>query len=390
MNKALKIILPFVVLLVGGMATGLMIYFKKKVQPQDTAILPPLVKTVTAENQAYRFRVTTQGTVQPRTVIQLVPEISGRVTMVSPSLEAGGFFEKDEVLLTIDRRDFELAVTRARSQVAEADYRLSFEKAEAKVARAEWESLGEGDPNPLLLREPQLAQAQATVESAKAILEQAERDLERCEIKAPFAGRVGEESVDVGQYVSRGVSVARLYSVDQAEVRLPLSARQLAYVDIPLTYRGESQPQSSKGPRALLSASMAGQRHQWEGTIVRTEGEVDTRTRMFMAVAEVSNPYGRGQDHDRPPLSVGMFVEAEIQGREVTNVVVLPRTALRGDNQVLVVTPDLTLDIRPVQVLNADRKEVILSSGVQPGEVVCITPLDAVTKDMKVRTNQNE
>jgi RND family efflux transporter MFP subunit len=384
MKTFLKSFLPVLVLALAGGVVWLMIHFRKEVQLRPVEVLPPLVNTVVARSQDYQFRVETQGTVRPRTEIQVVPEVSGRVVSVSPSLDAGGFFEEGEVLLALDSRDFELAVTRAQAQVAEARYRLEFEQADAAVARREWEKLGQGKPSPLLLHEPQVAQAEATLSSAEAALEQARRDLDRCQIKAPFAGRVGQKSVDVGQYVTKGSPVARIYSVDYAEVRLPLSADQLAYVNLPLDYRGETH--SNRGPEVLLKASLAGQTHVWSGTIDRTEGEIDTRTRMIFAVAQVKNPYGRGDNRKRPPLASGLFVDAEILGKTATNVVVVPRSALRGPDRLLVVDSENRLRFREVNVLRAGREEVIIRSGLKDGERICTSPLDVVVDGMKVRT----
>ena len=213
--------------------------------------------------------------------------------MISESLAAGGFFEDGEVLLKIDRREYELAVVRARAAIAQAELKLATEEEEAAVARMEWESLGQGEPPPLVVRAPQIAEAEAMLASAEAAFEQAEYDLERTVVKAPYAGRVREKRVDVGQFVSRGSSIARLYSVDYAEVRLPIPDKDLAYVNLPLAYRG--QKERAAGPRVTLMANFAGKRHRWQGRIVRTEGEIDPRTRMVQAIAQVDDPYGRAR-----------------------------------------------------------------------------------------------
>jgi len=332
----------------------------------------------------HQFRVPTQGTVRPRTQIQLAAEVSGKVVMVSPSFDVGGFFQEGDVLFRIEPSDFAAAVTRAEAQVAEARYRLDFEEAEADVARQEWAKLGEeAPPSPLLLRGPQVDQARAALASAQAALDQARRDLRRTEIKAPFDGRVGEKNVDVGQFVTKGSPVARLYSVDIAEVRLPLSADQLAFVDIPLRYRDRPRPDS--GPVVLLYGSLGGRAHTWTGRVDRAEGEIDTRTRMLSVVAQVRDPYGRRDHDDRPPLAVGLFVEAEILGRSTNHVAILPRSALRGPNQVLIVDSENRLQFRDVNVLRADRTQAVIGAGLSDGDRVCTSPLDVVTQGMRVR-----
>ena len=182
--------------------------------------------------------------------------------------------------------------------------------------------------------------------------------------------------------------MATIYAVDYAEVRLPLPDDQLAYVELPLHYRGETQRQ--KGPRVTLRADFAGETFEWTGRIVRTEGEIDPGSRMVHAVAQVKNPYGRGDDPDRPPLAVGLYVEAEIEGATAEGVAVLPRSALRGRSQVLVITPEDRLEFRDVDLLRTTRDEIYVRGGLKEGERVCLSPLEAVTDGMQVRTAAGE
>ena len=277
--QVVKIVAPLLVLAAGVYGAWYLVQTRPPVETRPPEVQPPLVRTLSVEPRSVQFRVEAQGTVVPRSEGALVPEISGRVILVSPSLADGAFFEEGEELLRIDPQDFELAVVRARAEVARSFHSLEIEKAEAEVALREWQSLGSGQqPSALVLREPQLAEARATLESAQAALRQAERDLERTVIRAPYAGRVRSKDVDLGQYVSRGSPLARLYSVDYAEVRLPIPDDQLAFVHLPLDYRGDSR--SKPGPRVKLSADFAGRRHEWWGRIVRTEGEIDPQSRM--------------------------------------------------------------------------------------------------------------
>ena len=173
MKTWLRILLPLVVLGSGALVTVVLIRTRPEIQPVPHENALPLVRAVTVQPGTHCFTVEAQGMVQPHREIQLVAEVAGRITQVSPSFEAGRFFEAGEELVTLDTRDYELGVTRARAQLAEAEVRLTREEAEAEVAIAEWETLGEGDPGPLVRREPQLAEAQAAVASARAALEQA-------------------------------------------------------------------------------------------------------------------------------------------------------------------------------------------------------------------------
>ncbi len=385
----LKLILPLAVVAVSAIITVVMIRARPEVETRQRVTPPPLVRVVTVQLQDLQLSVHTQGTVAPRTESTLVPEVSGRVMSVSPSFAAGGFFERDEVLLTIDRADHEAAVASARSLVAQAELRYAREEEEATMARQDWQALGSGAATSLTLREPQLAEAQAALAAARATLARAERDLERTRIRAPFAGRVRRKSVDVGQVVTRGAPIGVIYSTDVAEIRLPLPDEELAYLAIPLGYRGETGGAAdlAAAPQVILRGTFAGRQHEWTGRIVRTEGELDPQSRMVHVVAQVDDPYGRGSDDpDRPPMAVGMFVAAEILGHTVRDVVVIPRAAVRGDDRVLVADDDARLFFRQVGIVKYEREMVIIDSGLNAGDRVCLSALDASVDGMQVRT----
>ena len=346
---------------------------------QPPVFTPPGVRVTEIALRDVPLSVTSQGTVRPRTESQLVSEIAGRVTGVAPSFAEGGFFEMGDVLVTIDPFDYQQAVVSARSQLAQARLRFAQEEAEADVAVREWDALGRGDPRALTLRKPQLEDARASVAGAEAGLERAQRDLERAEIAAPYPGRVWKKSVDIGQFIRVGDAVATIYAVDVAEVRLPLPDEQLAYLDLPLSYRGGAdQP----APRVTLRATFAGGTHEWQGRIVRTEGEIDPVSRMVHAVAEVLDPYAPGS---RPPLAVGMYVEAEIAGRTARNVAVVPRAALRGKDRVLVVDADDRLSFREIDILRATTDAIYVRGGLADGDLVVVSPLDSPTEGMRVQ-----
>ena len=387
--KAIRImlmaLLPVAVLAIGGWSAKTMI--ENRPEPEKTApeIEAPLVRVMQVKPEWMRLKVETEGLVAPRTESQLAPEVSGRVIWASPSMVAGGFFEEGETLLKIDRREYELAVIGARSAVAQAKTRVATEEQEAAVALKEWESLGEGaQAPPLVLREPQLAEARAAQESAEAALDQAQFDLDRTIVKAPFDGRVWEKSVDVGQYVLRGQAVARLYAVDLAEVRLPVPDEQLAFLTLPLAYRNVESSQHAEGPAVTLKADFAGDTHEWSGRIVRTEGEIDPQTRMIHAIAQVEDPYARLGDSRRPPLAVGMFVRAEIHGKGIVAIPV-PRTAIRGENTVLVVNDQNRIELRELDIFRQERDRVLIRDGVKEGERICMSTLEAAVDGMPVR-----
>ena len=384
----LQIFLPLMVLGLGWYGATKMVAAREEPETEPVEIAPPLVRVLEVKPTGQRLTVEAEGTVFPRTESELVPEVSGRVVWVSPSLASGGFFEKGEELLKVDRREYELALIRSRSAVAQAELTLATEQEESDLARKEWETLGQGEPTPLTFREPQVAQAKATLASAKAALEQVEYDLERTVVKAPYVGRIRTKSVDVGQFVTRGASVARVYAVDFAEVRLPIPDDQLAFVNLPLAFRG--QEGEAQGPKVTLRAKFGGQEHTWEARIVRTEAEIDPQSRMVQAVARVADPYGPGKRAGRPPLAVGMFVEAEIEGNWASSVVILPRSAVRVGDKVYVVDENNRLEFRPVEVLRAERERVLVRSGLKAGERVCLSNLETAVDGMKVEVVEAE
>jgi RND family efflux transporter MFP subunit len=379
----LKVGLPLVVIAAGALGAAGMILSREKPETRVPEAPVPLVRSLVVNLGEMTLTVQSQGTVTPRTQSSLVPEVAGRVIEVSDSFTSGGFFEESHVLLRIDPHDYREAVVQANAAVSQAELRLAQQRAEADLAREEWEDLGGGEGSALTLRIPQIAEAEAAVAAASAALDRAERDLARTEVRAPYAGRVREKLVDVGQFVNRGTPVATIYAVDFAEVRLPLPDDQLAFLDLPLDYRGETDPRP--GPQVILSADFAGRTYEWTGRIVRTEGEIDPRTRMVHAVARVKDPYARGSDPRRPPLAAGLFVEAQILGHQVSEVVPIPRSAVRDGGRVLVIDDDNRLRFRDVEILRRTESDVIVSSGLAEGDRVCVSSLAAVTDGMRVR-----
>ncbi len=226
--------------------------------------------------------------------------------------------------------------------------------------------------------------ADAMLADAKAALERAELDVARTEVRAPFDGMVQAKQVDTGNFVSRGATIATLYAVDYVEVRLPVADRQMAWLDLPREQRGELDPATA--PPVTLTAEYAGRQHRWKGRVVRAEAEIDPRSRMVYVVARIDARGGGAGGQDRlllPPF--GLFVHAEILGRSFDNIVVLPRSAVRDGNQVLVVDAGDRLRFRPVQVVRIGDDDAYIGAGLDAGERVCISVLQAVVDGMSVR-----
>lgn len=379
-----KILAPVIILAVGLALTAGLVLTRSGVETEVPKAPPPLVRSLPVRLESLELKVPAQGTVAPRTESDLIAQVSGQVIEVSPRFANGGFFSAGDVLVRIDPRDYELALATANVEVAQARVRYEQEKEEAEVARAEWARMGKGEPSDLVLRKPQLAQARAALDAAQARYQMARLNLERATLKAPYDGRVRSKLVDVGHVVGPGVRLGRIYAVDYAEIRLPIPDPELAYLEVPL--HRTSQIEIPDGPRVDLNADFAGGTYTWSGRVVRVEGEIDPATRMVHLVARVDDPYASSETDTRPPLAVGLYVEASISGRSVDNAVVLPRSALRGRDRVLVVS-DERLYFRDVEVLRADSEKVIITSGLRSGEHVCISPLDAVVDGMRVRSS---
>lgn len=392
--KLLRFLLPLIVVLACVGVASYLVATRPDPQMRQPPAMKLVVDAVRLKQQAYSVEIRSQGTVKPRTESTLIPEVSGRIVQISPAFRTGGFFESGDVLVTIDPSDYQAAVTVAAATLAQAEANLEIEMAQSAQALANWDRLGNGEePSPLVLRKPQLAEATAKVASAKATLEKARRDFDRTRIKAPYAGRVLEQQVDVGQYVAPGTMLARVYAVDYVEIRLPLTNEDLAFLDLPEQYRGEQFSENRpKGPAVMLRGRVGGKEATWNGVIVRADGAIDTRSRQLFVVAQVDDPYGKTEP-GRPPLKIGLFVEAEIEGRELDSVFVIPRSALRYGREVLIIDEAKTLRRREINLIWAGKDRVIVREGLEPGELLCVTPLayaaDGAAVDPKIEGEPN-
>lgn len=375
MRKFLRYSLP---LLVIGFAVvvfvGLM-WLGRDRQPErrDAGTKAVLVDVIPARIRSLNLSVVSQGPVRPRTETVLVPEVSGKIIDVSPNFIAGGFFRKGEVLLQIDPSDYEAAFKRAQADLAARRAQYADQKARSEQALKDWQNLGRaGEPSDLTLRKPQLAEALAGVQAAEADLQKAERDLARTRIKLPYEGLVRSKQVDVGTFVTPGTTLGVTFAIDTAEIRLPLSSRDVAYLHLP----SATDLLDSPRPRVVLTAAGSGISGQWQAEIIRTEGVVDETSRVIYAVAQVVDPYGVLGMSAQAELRVGSFVRAEIQGLRAENVVVLPRSVLRADDSVLIANEQRKLEIRSVSVLRAEPETVYISHGIADGELVISTAMD--------------
>jgi len=382
-DRSRKIFLPLVIITFGIVVMAVLLFAYPDAERVKPETYKPLVRYERAVKSMEKIVVRSQGTVRARTESSLFALVSGQVIEISPKFASGGFFEKGEVMLCIDPMDYRLAKTRADLQLTQAELALAREEEEAEIARSEWQKIGQGKAPPLVLHVPQVRQAKASLAAALAAVEQAALNLNRTAVHAPYDCRVKKKSADVGQIAGPAVPVAEIYAVDYAEIRLPLTDEDLAFIDIPYEYRG-----GKKGNKAdvTVQSTFAGKTYNWPAKLVRLEGEIDSRNRMIHGVARIDNPFE--MNNDKPPLSVGMFVTAEIQGKSYNDIFSLDRAALRAENTVWVIDDQNQLNFRTVDVLRTERDKVIIRSGIKENEKICLTVLDAVVEGMYVRTEE--
>ncbi len=381
-NTLVKAGIPLLILLVAIGVASAMIMSKEPPAQQPVEDKAFLVDAKAVSSQPVTFQVQSQGNVVPKNQTSLSAQVSGKVESLSEQFVVGGMVRKGDVLATLEQQDYLTDVKLAEAELAQAKAALQEEIARGKVAESEWKSVNSVVPPELGLRKPQLAREQANVKAAEAKLERAQRNLSRTRITAPYDGLVVSRNIDLGQFVTTGMAIGSVYATEVAEVRLPVTDSDLAFLDI----------QQSKGRQdnVTLSASVAGKTHTWTGSLVRTEGVRDSASRVVYVIVEVEDPYLRDSDKDGVALQFGQFVEASITGTQTEDLIVLPRTTLRLDNTVLVVEADRELAIKPVDVLRTSADSVYLSNGLKDGDLVIMSAVPNPYNGMKLRLPGDE
>ncbi|MDA9043735.1 efflux RND transporter periplasmic adaptor subunit [Pseudomonadales bacterium] len=377
-NTAIKAIITIAVLLAAVAAAAGIIMSRPMPEQLTVSETTSAIRAITVVKESLRLKIRSEGTVTPKTQTNVIPEIKGRVTWISPNLVVGGYFQAGDLLVTIDAADYQARTGLAQAQLLRAEAELEHKRFELQrlqtlikdnlVSQSSFENAARAHKI-----------AKANVIESKINLAQAERDLSRTKITAPFEGMVRSESIDIGQFVQQGAPIASIYASDAVEVRLPIVNAQLAYLDPANLQRGELDPATA--PMIRLTARYAGTSFVWRGQLARTEGEIDAQSRMITAVARVRQD---NQSPDVPPLQVGAFVAAEIEGQYLDDIVRLPRAALRPNSQVLIIDGDNRLRFRAVNVLRLENDFVIIDSGLESGEVVNLSPIQTVVDGMRV------
>ena len=350
-------------------------------------IIPVSVRVTEVEQRSVGLVVGSQGKVQAAQTANLSAAVAGPVAWISSAMEAGGYVTEGETLLRLDASDYETMLARSEASVQQAN-------AESGHASREYDRMKELAEQ-RLASQSQLQDAQRLAEvsiarlaDAEANHRQAQLDLQRTEIKAPFNAIIETREVELGQYVNRAQSIAVLYGANEVEVRVPLAIRQLGYLDIPLGLQGELPPEQA--PAVTLTGTYGGAEHHWEGTLVRIEASIDPNSNTVQTIIRVSQPtatidWTSAEEIKAIPLPIGLYVHADIKGKTVDSLISLPRSVIRNNNQVLVVDAENKMYYREVNIFRLEEENVLISGGILPGERVCISPIQAVVDGMAVQ-----
>jgi RND family efflux transporter MFP subunit len=338
--------------------------------PKPTAVFYeiPIKKDLT-------LKVNTNGEVRSVTEINVIPQVSGRIIEVADEFIDGGNIKKDQPLIWIDNRDYKLAVISADSRVAQAKKLLEREIAESELAKKDWEELGEGEASPLTLRIPQLEEARAILNAAEADLEKAKLNLERTIISLPFDGLIKKKNAGIGQYVNAGSILGSALSTEKVLIPLPLTDTDLSYLGLPLGYEAES---FFKGPKVVFKSFVSGKNIEWLGRITRISGSIDSQTRLVYAYAEVLNPYDA-----KPPLAIGTYVDAEIDGNFITDGYLVPISAIKNENKIYIIDQDNKLRIKEIEISGTDGENVIVK-GINDEDMVIVSTLNSGIEGMEL------
>ena len=387
--RFLQLLIPIIVIVLGYGVYKLLITNPPKENIKNTNSVKQRreLKTRVIELQKENYQTTVQanGIIKAHNEIILTSQVSGRVIKIDPQFEDGAFFKKDAMLLELEEADFLTSVASAKANLAQAEAAHAQEKARSEQARLNWEDLGyDEEPNELVLRLPQLREAIARVNSAETLLAQAERNLKRSKIKAPFDGRVIQRSVGVSQAISATTMLGRIFSVDYAEVRLPINSTYMRNLELP------ENPEDEPLKITLTDALNDENSNSWKAEIVRTEGTIDQNSLELFAIARIPDPFGINSGAS--PLRIGQPVSAMIPGKVLENVIRIPRKAVRRLKMIYLIDPD-TFTIQGITIDPVSENEnyvFIYDQSIKDGTFLATTPMSWVPEGAKVEIIKEE
>ncbi len=385
-KKTLKFVLPLGIFVIALLAALYISGTAPKARRSPPLREAPLVEVPTVPHSSEGLGIPAMGGVMPAREITLKSQVSGRIVKINPRFTEGEHLKAGEETLKIEDQDYRLAVAERRSAVVEAEYALKLELGRQDVAQREWELLGkEALQGPLdselALRKPHLEKAQADLEAARAALKQAELDLARTVVRAPFNCIVRAKHVDLGSHASSQDQLAELVGTDRYRVRASVPVDRLKWISIP---RGVND----RGSKVrILYGNTAG--YEREGTVVTLLSDLEEEGRMARILIAVDDPLDLDSpEQTRPPLLIGEYVRVEIEGPELDSVVALPRSALKNGRDVWIMLDDDTLDIRAVDIVWRGETAVLVRNDLRDGERIIMTGLSAPVQGMKVMVDE--
>ncbi|QDG54209.1 efflux RND transporter periplasmic adaptor subunit [Persicimonas caeni] len=389
--------LPLVVLAAAVGLVVLLVSTKKEPERKEKREQRVLVQTEMVEASSHRLNVQAAGEVVAARNLVVTPQVSGRLVWVNDKLVPGGIIRKGETLFRVDPADYRIAVEEAKTQLAQAEAQLAQERGRVQVAQREWElfknELDEDqrdrDPS-LALRKPQLESAKVAVDAAKARLKRAQLNLSRTSVEAPFDAFVANESADIGQLVGAQSQVASLVGTEKFWVRMSVPVEKISYISVPGV-------NAQEGSKAIVRQDAGKETIEREGKVVRLLGDLDPQGRMARVLVEIADPFGLNDldETDEPkqrgiPLLLSSFVDVEVQGPAVDDLIEIPREAIRDGDKAFVFAKDKTLAVRPVDVIWERPDTILVKSGVKDGERVIVSPIATAVDGMKLRAQDDK
>lgn len=391
-------LIPAVIILFALLCSTAMTIFSQKPESTEKASKAMLVNALLIKKEDLTVMIPSQGRVTPHTQTTLISEVSGSVIEVSTHFVSGGFVKKGQLLLKLDDRNYLAALKKAEANLAKAHTLLIKEKGQAQVAYRQWKQSKNktrtAESKSLLLHKPQLKEAEANLAFAEAELERAKGDLAKTEIHAPYDGLIKEKLIDFGQYATPGSNFAQMIATDYAEVRLAIPQDRLGYLKLPLHSMINAQSTNHQLKETTgdyhhqdipvtLTSRYGDIAHQWQAQLVRTEGMFDEKSHALYVIAQVKDPYGFQTTSNTfpgtsPPLLMGTFVKASIQGQQIKNITTIPRHVLRAGNHVWIIDSENKLRNRQVSLLNIGGEQAYISAGLDDGEYICLTNIGEV------------
>ena len=375
MIKKLK---PLFILL-GAFALSYLLWFLGQVQPDPVEELPPpdvIVEILTPKD--FQVQISSNGTTTPLTQTVLTAEVGGEVIYRSKKFAEGASVIEGEILAKIDDTDLQLQYKNALLQLANAEVQYSLQLAEAEVAKEAWDKIGDGVASDLTLKKPQLKQAEAFLEVAKAQVSSAAKKLNKTEIIAPYAGRIQNVNIDLGTTIIPGQPVGAMYTSSEIEITLAVKDNDLQFLSIPMDGR---KLNPSEQASVVIESFYKGKTQSWKGKLERVDGVIDPVTRMINLIAVFKNDF---IEIDKPNLPIGLFVEAKIDGITLKNIFEIPINSISEDNEVYIVDKDNQLELRELTILKKYSEFVIIKDGLKAGERIVTSKLSTASNGIKV------